>query len=37
MLGGRSEQCEAFDSPRLAGKETFQIQNMEVWALVRPS
>jgi hypothetical protein len=35
MLNGRSETCETFDSPPLAHKPAFQIQDLELWQLVR--
>jgi hypothetical protein len=35
MLNGRSEACETFDSPPLANKPAFQIQEIELWNLVR--
>jgi hypothetical protein len=33
MLNGRSEVCETFDSLPLAKKQTFQVQDLEVWSL----
>jgi hypothetical protein len=37
LLNGRSEPCDTFDSPVLAEKSVFRIQELEVWGLVRMS